>query len=143
MPFPSIYPLLDIPESNVLSYLFPRGEEPYDEPIWFDSKNDKNNLTPKQLLRWVGRLSFGLERLGLKRDDVVMIYTPNHIFVPVAYLGIVGAGCVFSGANPSYTIPGQCSLSYMPHPNPPDLHQIRARASDHEYNNKDDTRSSE
>lgn len=106
MPFTSPYPSLSIPESNVLSYLFPEGEEPYDEPIWLDSKNESNNLSPKALLHWVRRLSFGLERIGLKKGDVVMIYTPNHIFVPVSYLGIVGAGCIFSGANPAYTIPG-------------------------------------
>ena len=32
-----------------------------------------------------------------------MIYTPNHIFVPIAYQGIVGSGRVFSGMNPAYT----------------------------------------
>lgn len=32
-----------------------------------------------------------------------MVLTPNHIFVPVAYLGITGAGRIFSGANPVYT----------------------------------------
>ena len=34
-----------------------------------------------------------------------MIYTPNNIFVPVAYLGIVGSGRAFSAANPIYTVP--------------------------------------
>lgn len=34
-----------------------------------------------------------------------MIFTPNHIFVPVAYLGIAGNGYAFSGANPIYTVP--------------------------------------
>lgn len=34
-----------------------------------------------------------------------MIYTPNHIFVPVAYLGIVGSCRAFSAANPIYTVP--------------------------------------
>ncbi|KAH8655202.1 4-coumarate-CoA ligase [Xylariales sp. PMI_506] len=105
MPFSSPYPSLEIPETNILSYLFPEGEEPYDEPLWLDSRNDQHNLSPKQLLQWVKRLGFGLSKLGLKRGDVVMIYTPNHIFVPVAYLGIVGAGYVFSGANPAYTVP--------------------------------------
>ncbi|OCL08960.1 acetyl-CoA synthetase-like protein [Glonium stellatum] len=33
-----------------------------------------------------------------------MIYTPNYIFVPVAYLGIVGSKRIFSGANPAYTL---------------------------------------
>jgi 4-coumarate--CoA ligase len=35
-----------------------------------------------------------------------MILTPNHIFVPVAYLGIVGSKRIFSGANPAYTVSG-------------------------------------
>ncbi|KAI1850864.1 hypothetical protein JX266_003529 [Neoarthrinium moseri] len=104
MVFSSPYPSLDIPQSNVLSYLFPRGEAVYDEPLWIDSRNPQHNLSPKDLLRWVKRLSLGLDRLELERGDVVMIYTPNHIFVPVAYLGIVGAGYVFSGANPAYTV---------------------------------------
>lgn len=33
-----------------------------------------------------------------------MIYTPNHIFVPAAYLGIVGSCRAFSAANPIYTV---------------------------------------
>jgi 4-coumarate--CoA ligase len=109
MTFSSLYPPLDIPQTNVLSYLFPHGEAASEEPLWHDAKNDKQNLSPKQLLLWVKRLSMGLQRLGLERGNVVMIYTPNHIFVPVAYLGIVGAGFVFSGANPAYTVPGVCA----------------------------------
>ncbi|KAI1334531.1 4-coumarate-CoA ligase [Xylariaceae sp. FL0016] len=105
MVFKSPYPPLSLPGSNVLSYLFPEKEEPSEEPLWLDAKDDKRNLSPKQLLHWVRRLCLGLERLGLTREDVVMIYTPNHVFVPVAYLGVVGAGCCFSGANPAYTIP--------------------------------------
>ena len=42
----------------------------------------------------------------MEKGKVVVIYTPNHIFMPVAYLGIVGAGYAFSGANPAYTLPG-------------------------------------
>lgn len=39
-----------------------------------------------------------------------MIVSPNHIFVPVAYLGAVGSGRIFSGANPSYTPDGRKAL---------------------------------
>ncbi|KAJ0306357.1 hypothetical protein COL516b_004816 [Colletotrichum fioriniae] len=105
MVFKSPFPSLDIPKTNLLSYLFPKGSTPSDEPIWIDCKDDKINLSPKQMLQWVKRLGFGLQNLGLKRGDVVMICTPNQIFVPVAYLGIVSVGCVFSGANPAYTVP--------------------------------------
>ncbi|KAB5584715.1 4-coumarate-CoA ligase [Coniochaeta sp. 2T2.1] len=105
MVYKSPYPLLDIPETNILSYLFPPGQEVLDEDIWIDSRDPSRRLSPKGALEWVKRLAFGLERLGLKKGDVAMILTPNHIFVPVAYLGIVGAGLIFSGANPSYTVP--------------------------------------
>ncbi|KAH8714144.1 4-coumarate-CoA ligase [Ilyonectria robusta] len=105
MPVTSPYPVLDIPQKNVLSYLF--GDAPAsEEPLWLDSKTpDEKNLSPKQLLQWVRRLGYGLERLGIQRGDVVMICSPNSIFVPVAFLGIVGAGYIFSGANPAYTVP--------------------------------------
>jgi 4-coumarate--CoA ligase len=106
MPFISPYPSLTIPQRNLLSYLFPQNEEAQTDPIWIDSKNETKRLSPNQMLQWVKRLSYGLEYLGLQRGEVVMICTPNHVFVPVAYLGIVGAGFVFSGANPAYTVSG-------------------------------------
>ena len=115
MVYSSPYPDLDIPQTNVLTYLFPPGEEPQSESLWFDAKKNSSNLSPKQALQWIKRLSFGLERLGLKKGDVAMIYTPNQIFVPVAYLGIVGAGLIFSGANPGYTVSGKLFTS--PHCN--------------------------
>jgi acyl-CoA synthetase (AMP-forming)/AMP-acid ligase II len=112
MPFTSPFPDLQIPKVNILTYLFPTGKTPSAKPLWIDSKDLSISLSPSQLLRWVKRLAFGLERIGLKKGDVVMIYTPNHIFVPVAYLGIVGAGYAFSGANPVYTLPGKFKIAW-------------------------------
>lgn len=106
MVYKSPYPLLSIPQTNILSYIFPPNEKPLEKDLWIDTRDNSKRLSPAQALKWVKRLSFGLERLGLQRGDVAMIFTPNHIFVPVAYLGIAGAGLIFSGANPSYTIPG-------------------------------------
>jgi 4-coumarate--CoA ligase len=107
MPLSSPFPELHIPKVDILTYLFPPGETQSRNPLWIDSKDTKISLSPAQLLQWVKRLAFGLERSGIKREEVVMIYTPNHIFVPVAYLGVVGAGYAFSGANPIYTLPGE------------------------------------
>ncbi|CZR65630.1 related to 4-coumarate--CoA ligase [Phialocephala subalpina] len=92
----SPFPDIEIPKCNVLSYLFPPDTEPSDEPIWIDSKNANISLSAAQLKQWVKRLAFGLTKAGLKRGDVVLIYTPNHIFVPAAYLGIVSGGFAFS-----------------------------------------------
>lgn len=114
MPFSSPYPDVSIPQHNILTHLFgPPGLDSHvsDEPLWLDSRDPENvNLSPRQLLQWVKRLGFGLGRLGLSRGDVVMLCTPNHVFVPVAYLGIVGGGYIFSGANPAYTVPGRLPL---------------------------------
>jgi len=110
MPFQSPLPRLDIPQMDILSYLFPPNKPLSTTPIWIDSKNPSVSLSPAQLLQWVKRLGFGLGRLGVKKGEVVMIFTPNHIFVPVAYLGVVGAGYAFSGANPVYTVAGECKL---------------------------------
>ncbi|KAH6609045.1 4-coumarate- ligase 2 [Trichoderma cornu-damae] len=105
MPLKSLYKDLDIPQTNLLTYLFGKGATASHDPIWIDAKNPDKSLSPHQLVLWVRRLGLGLRRLGLERGDVVMICTPNHIFVPVAYLGIVGSGCIFSGANPAFTVP--------------------------------------
>lgn len=115
MPIKSPYPWMDLPEVNILSHIFPENQKPDEDPIWIDSKNPENSLSPAQALPWIKRLTFGLQRLGLERGDVAMIHTPNHIFVPVAYLGIVAGGFVFSGANPGYTVSGMCpGLGWSP-----------------------------
>lgn len=103
MAYSSVFPPLDIPRSNILSYLYPPNQTVSNQPIWIDANDPNNSLSPRQMLSWVRRLGYGLDRLGVGKGEVVMIYTPNHIFVPVAYQGIVGSGRIFSGANPIYT----------------------------------------
>lgn len=107
MPFSSPFPNLPIPKCNLLEYLFPKESSPTDTPIWIDSKETDHHLTPRTLLQWSKRLALGLDRIGSKEGEVVTILTPNHIFVPVAYLGIVGSKRIFSGANPVYTVSGK------------------------------------
>lgn len=95
-----------IPKTDILTYLFPPGSSPSEDPIWLDASDPENCLSPKQLLNWVKRLAIGLDRLGVQEQEAVMILTPNHIFVPAAYLGIVGSRRIFSAANPIYTASG-------------------------------------
>ncbi|KAI1612733.1 hypothetical protein EDD37DRAFT_664153 [Exophiala viscosa] len=103
MVYKSPFPLLDIPETNILSYVFPDDQTPSNKPIWIDAQDPTKSLSSSQALEWIKRLGSFLEHQRIPKGEVVMILTPNHIFVPVAYLGIVGAGRVFSGANPIYT----------------------------------------
>ncbi|KFY17770.1 hypothetical protein V491_04936 [Pseudogymnoascus sp. VKM F-3775] len=104
MPFKSVYPRLDIPQINLVDYLFPPGLVPSNEPLWVDAQDPSNFLSEAQVLQWSKSFSGGLKNAGLLQGEVVMLFTPNHIFVPVAYLGIVGGGYTFSAANPAFTL---------------------------------------
>lgn len=111
----SPYPDVAIPEQNILTYLFGSGDSLPEDPIWIDAADSTRYLSSCTALQWIKRLAVGLDKLGVKKDEVVMIVTPNHIFVPVAYLGVIGSGRIFSGANPAYTADGRyfydCELS--------------------------------
>ena len=89
----------------MLDYLFPEGQSLSNEPVWHDAVDPQRNLSPRQLLQWVKRVCLGLDRLGIGKGEVCMLYSPNHLFIPVAYLGIVGSVRAFSAANPIYTVP--------------------------------------
>lgn len=107
MPHKSPFPALEVPNTNLLTYLFPNDTLLSNEPIWHDSVDPNISLSKRQIVHEVKRLAVGLDKLGVQEGEVVLIYTPNHVFVPVAYLGVVGARRVFSGANPIYTVSGK------------------------------------
>ena len=110
MVFRSPYPDLNIPEQDVLTYLFGSGDCLPETPIWIDAANSDSYLSLRTGLQWIKRLAIGLDRLGVRNGDVLMMVSPNHIFVPIAYLGAVGSGRIFSGANPLYTADGREDL---------------------------------
>lgn len=103
-------PDLNIPQKNIFSYLFADENSITDDIIWQCGEKPELTLSVKGAFETSKRLALGLQKMGLKPGDVVLICTPNHIYVPVAYLGTVSATFIFSGANPAYTAPG------MPHP---------------------------
>ena len=105
MPQKSKVPDLTIPASNILDFVFaPDDSVPPTASIWHDSVNPSNALTKAQGLHRVKRLALALDNLHIPEQSVIMIFTPNHICVPIAYMGIVGSKRIFSGANPIYTV---------------------------------------
>jgi len=102
MPLKSQYQL-DIPTGNVLSYVFP-GREQSDTPIWIDANDVSRSLSLRRALYWIKRLGAGLDHIGLAKGEAAMMVSMNHIFVPILYLGIAGAGRVFTGGNPAYGV---------------------------------------
>lgn len=104
MPYSSPLPPLNIPKCNILSYLFPPDKPVSDQPLWIDAANAAHSLSPAQLLSWIRRFAVGLDKLGVAEQQTVMVLTPNHIYVPMAYLAAAGSKRYFTGANPIYTV---------------------------------------
>jgi acyl-CoA synthetase (AMP-forming)/AMP-acid ligase II len=56
------------------------------------------------MLAWIKRFALGLDEIGVAPQRSVLVFSPNHIFVPMVYLSVAGSGRHFTGANPSYTV---------------------------------------
>ncbi|KAB8360696.1 hypothetical protein FH972_024433 [Carpinus fangiana] len=95
---------IDIPETDLLTWLFPPDSTPSNEPLYIDAEQPSHYLSPAQVLLWTSRLALGLQQIGLREGDVVLVHSTNHIFMPIAYLGLAGNGFIFSGSNPAYGV---------------------------------------
>jgi 4-coumarate--CoA ligase len=104
MVYKSKFGSIIIPQCNILSYLFPASESPSTRPLLIDAKSPYKRLSSADLLLWVQRFALGLDLLGVPINTAVMVFTPNHLYVPVAYLAAAGSKRYYTGANPAYTV---------------------------------------
>lgn len=104
MPFSSPHPDLAIPRCNILSYVFAEGRSQETEPLWMDAADPSNSLSMAQMHLLIKRFAKGLDDLRVPTGSAVMVFTPNHIYVPMVYLAAAGSKRAFSGANPVYTV---------------------------------------
>ncbi|KAK6528692.1 hypothetical protein TWF694_003935 [Orbilia ellipsospora] len=105
MPFNSPFSNVDIPNVDLLTWLFGSPDDKLsDEPLYLDSVNPgEKHISLQEYRSWVKRLSAGIQtKLGLKPQDKILVFSSNNIYFPVLLLGIVGAECVFTGANPTF-----------------------------------------
>lgn len=67
------------------------------------NRPDTHYFTRHDYRLWCQRLAAGLIKSGLRTGDRVLLFSSNNLFFPVAFMGIAMAGCIFTGANPTYT----------------------------------------
>src|ERR1700710_2054379 len=72
-------------------------------PVLIDPENPERNISRSSLANLIRALVKGFERYGISSGDCVLVNAFNDIYYPVVYFGIIGAGAVFTGVNPSYT----------------------------------------
>ncbi|EFX04716.1 4-coumarate-CoA ligase [Grosmannia clavigera kw1407] len=74
-----------------------------DKKLYIDPERPETHFLTKSDYRLLAkRVALGLLDAGLQRGDRVLLFSPNHLCFPPLFLGILMAGGIFTGANPSY-----------------------------------------
>ncbi|KAF8251468.1 acetyl-CoA synthetase-like protein [Wilcoxina mikolae CBS 423.85] len=95
-----------ISTTDLCSYIFTSSTcELSRDPIYIDAeKPETHNISLHAYRRLVKKIAQGLRECGLLPGQRVLVYSGNNVFYPSLYLGIIAAGGIFTGANPTYTI---------------------------------------
>ncbi|XP_028808118.1 4-coumarate--CoA ligase-like 7 isoform X1 [Neltuma alba] len=88
---------------SLVSFLFGNVASFPTKPALFDADSSQS-LSFAQLKSLVVKVSHGFLRLGIKKNDVVLLFAPNTILYPVCFLGVTAVGAIASTANPIYTV---------------------------------------
>jgi len=99
---PSLYPDLEFPSVTVPEYVFEAAETRRDAVAVRDASTG-DWLTFGGVVKHAETVAKMLGERGLLPGDVVALVSPNSIWYPVAFHGVLRAGLVLSPVNPLYT----------------------------------------
>lgn len=109
MPYESRWSI-SIPNCSLPTFLFQSAS--HNEPpelanrqCYIDAENpDTKYFTRASYKLWAQRLALGITKLpNFKPGDRILLFSGTSLCFPVAFMGIVMAGGIFSAANPSFT----------------------------------------
>lgn len=104
MPFKSRWQL-DIPNTHLASHIFSSPTHPLSKTHRAFSeaaRPDSHYFTTHDFRLWCQRFAAGLRKSGLQPGDRVLLFSGNDLFFPVIFLGVIMAGGIFTGANPTF-----------------------------------------
>nr|QOE83968.1 4-coumarate:CoA ligase 33 [Gossypium hirsutum] len=104
--FRSLRPPLLLPKEpnlSMVSFLFRNIGSYPEKPALIDSDSDET-LTFSQSKSTVIKLSHGFLKLGINKNDRVLIFAPNSIQFPLCFFAVTSIGAIATTANPIYTI---------------------------------------
>ena len=95
---------VSIPRCSVVSYVFTSPSHPLNKerPLFIEADDPSNYLTHHTYRLYAQRLALGLLQNGFKPGDRLLLYSGNTIFFPCVIMGVIMAGGIFTGANPTY-----------------------------------------
>ncbi|XHG06992.1 hypothetical protein AWENTII_010162 [Aspergillus wentii] len=104
MPFKSRWHV-DIPDAHLASQLFTSPTRPLSKTHRCFSeaaRPDTHYFSIHDYRLWCQRFAAGLRKSGLQTGDRVLLFSGNDLFFPVVFMGVIMAGGIFSGANPTF-----------------------------------------
>lgn len=99
--FRSRYPPVPVPENMTLPEFVLQDAELYSGNVAFVDAVSGKQYTYAEVVRDTRRFAKALRSLGLRKGRVVVVVLPNVAEYGIVALGIMAAGGVFSGANPT------------------------------------------
>ena len=102
MTFRSPFPDVEIPEVSLTEFVFSRAQEHADRPALIDGMSGRV-LTYAELHGAVRAAAAGLARRGLRKGEVVALYSPNLPEYVVAFHAAASLGGIITTVNPQYT----------------------------------------
>ena len=96
---------VEIPAQSLPTFLFgsPHALLNDKKPLLINADHPSTHFLTLHTYRlWSKRFAAGLIRAGLQPGDRVLVFSGNSIFFPVVLMGVIMAGGIFCGANPSY-----------------------------------------
>ncbi|KAG4281970.1 AMP-binding enzyme [Fusarium proliferatum] len=96
---------LEIPNVDLATFIFSSGtQDSRSQPQYFDAENPALNFSLEQAEGWVKQWAKGLQDLGLRTNDKVLLYSGNSLYFPIVFWGVVASGCAFTGCSPSSSV---------------------------------------
>ncbi|KAK0719705.1 hypothetical protein B0H67DRAFT_552015 [Lasiosphaeris hirsuta] len=95
-----------IPRCSLQQWIFGSGDAVLpDTKAFLDPENPETNFLTFNDYRFLSmRVALGLQKAGLNYGDRVLLFSGNNLFFPSVFLGVLMAGGVFTGANPTFVL---------------------------------------
>ncbi|KAH0442781.1 4-coumarate- ligase [Colletotrichum camelliae] len=93
-----------IPNCSLQKWIFGSSSAPLtDRKAFYDADRPETHYLTFGDYRLVAKqIAIGLQKAGLKPGDRVLLFSGNNLFFPVIFLGVLMAGGIFTGANPTF-----------------------------------------
>ncbi|KAJ0386508.1 hypothetical protein COL922a_004150 [Colletotrichum nupharicola] len=93
-----------IPNCSLQKWIFGSSSAPLsDRKAFYDADRPETHYLTFADYRLVAKqIAIGLQKAGLKPGDRVLLFSGNNLFFPVIFIGVLMAGGIFTGANPTF-----------------------------------------